>query len=227
MKTRIAFLTFGGLLAFHAPLANAGIELFEHDFNIDGTFFYGANPLPPDLDRSGFDVSTGLGTIFFTQNAPGVHYFGTFVDHQIDAAINTSLNEVGSVSAGAPAAGQSWEIDEPGFSFGNIYNHITSGLLDNSVGTGSPDNVSMALAWSFVLAPGESASIAVHVSETAPVSGFYLQHSDPDSNKSIYFSSSLSIGPTESNVPDGGATIGLLLVGLGTLGVRFHKARMS
>jgi hypothetical protein len=226
MKTRIAPLTLGALFALHVPLSHASIDLFEYRFNIDGVISP-PSPLPPGLNIGGFNTSSGLGTILFSQTGAGAHYFGTFVDHEIDEAVNTFFNEVGSVGIGVPSAGLSWEIDEPGFVFGDIFDNFQAGTLDNSVGTVSPEDVSMALAWSFVLASGETATIALHLSQTAPASGFYLQHSDPDSDESIYFSSSISIGPTETSVPDGGATFALLLVGLTTLAFPFRAAGNS
>ena len=71
-----------------------------------------------EVDVSGYDDDTGLGDIIITF-APGVadHYFvGGFFDLEIyeDADDDNYYNETGSTS-GTPAAGQSWEIDEPGF----------------------------------------------------------------------------------------------------------------
>jgi len=94
--------------------------------------------------------------------------------------------------AGVAAAGQTWEIDEPGYVFGDIYAHWLAGGLDgaNGVPAASPDDVSFALAWGFGLFPG---SVSFLVSETAPSSGFYLSQTDPDSGPSLYFSSHLAI----------------------------------
>src|SRR5262245_43048655 len=102
------------LFALQAHQSFADISLFEFDFNIDGA-------IPPDptsvpgLNLSGFDASgTGLGDITFTLTGAGGHNLLSFFDHEIDEADNGFSNELGSVS-GVPAAGQSWEIDEPGF----------------------------------------------------------------------------------------------------------------
>src|SRR6185295_10193477 len=102
MKTRIAPLTLGVLFALCVPSSRAAIELSEYRFNIDSAIVStGAG-----LNLAGFDTSSGLGTILFSQTGAGVHYFGTFVDHEIDKAINGVANELGFVN-GAPAAGQS------------------------------------------------------------------------------------------------------------------------
>jgi hypothetical protein len=103
-----------------------------------------------------------------------------------------------------------WEIDEPGYVFGDIYANFAVGSLENANGVPDTarDDVSMALAWGFSLSPSESATVLMHLSETPPVGGFYLVHTDPDSQASIYFSSSLNIRTDEPrpSVPEGGST---------------------
>ena len=68
--------------------------------------------------------------------------FIVFLDADIDRATNTFFNEYGefvslALPPGAPAgaiAATSWEIDEPGFLFGNIAPHVLTGTLDNTNG---------------------------------------------------------------------------------------------
>ncbi len=201
------------LCAASLPTFGATI-LYEYAFNIDGTVTH--NAAPGGVNLAGFNTGTGLGSITYTTSKLGANYVSFFVDHEIDESPNTFFNEYGSTSGAGPAAGQSWEIDEPGYSFGNIFSNFGSSALDgvNGVPSGSPDDVSMALAWAFSLADGQTATLTFNISETAP-SGFYLQQTDPDSPASIYFSSSLVIEPTgPPGVPDGGATGVSLLIGL-------------
>jgi len=174
----------------------ATIDLFEWALNIDGAVSNPTqgDPIPSGVNVAGFNDSTGLGAISITIIGAGSHAFDAFFDHEIDEAINTFFNENGAVT-GASAAGQSWEIDEPGFIFGDIYTNFMNSNLDNinAVPAGLEEDVSMAVGWDFVLAAGEQATIDILLSLSAPTSGFFLTHSDPDSDESIYFSSTLSI----------------------------------
>ncbi len=179
-------------------LQAATYGLFDYAFNINGVVTP-APGVPGGVNTAAFNSTTGLGSITLSIGTTGNHFVGLFVDHEIDAATNTFFNEFGT-AVGAPPAGLSWEIDEPGFVFGNIYTHFTGStaggsLLDNTsaVPPGSPDDVSMALGWNFNLAAGHSATISYFLSTTPPASGFYLQQTDPASNASVYFSSALNV----------------------------------
>ena len=212
-----------------APAGAATVSLFDWAFNIDGTLTAFPDPVPPSVNAAGFDFTTGLGTLAITVNGAGVHRAGTFVDHDIDVGVNSFFNEFGAVS-GTPSAGLSWEIDEPGFVFGDIFTNFSAGALDNTNGVpaGSPDDVSMALLWDFILAAGESATVTFSVSETAPASGFFLSQTDPDSAATIYMSTSLSI--TGQPSPGVSAPSSLVLVVAGLTGVvgaarRFRSSR--
>jgi hypothetical protein len=192
------------------------IDLAEYAFNVDGTVWDSLLDPPPEpagVDVSSFDTGTGLGTITYSTTAVGAHYFAAFLDHEIDQAINTFFNEVGA-AIGTPGAGQSWEIDEPGWTVGNIFANFSAGSLDNAVGQPGPEDVSMALGWNFILGSDQEATIALRVADSAPL-GFYLQQTDPDSGASLYFSGDLTIRSTA--LPDGGTTLvslGLALLGL-------------
>jgi hypothetical protein len=187
----------------------ATIGLFDYGFNIDGA----TGTTLSGVDLSGFDTITGLGNIGVTITGVGTHSFDAFFDHEIDEATNTFFNEYGAVS-GVAAAGQSWEIDEPGYLFGDIYDNFLLSTLDNTnaIPMALPDDVSMAMGWDFVLNVGETALIDLVLSNTDPGTGFYLTHTDPDSNASVYLSSSLRItaAPEPSVV---------LLFGLGLMGI--------
>jgi hypothetical protein len=201
--------------------ASANIALFDYGFNIDGTTTLNGAPLPSAIDASGFDFSTGLGSIGITVSGTGAHSVTGFFDHEIDEPINTFFNETGSTT-GAPAAGQSWEIDEPGFANGDIFENFQAGALDNGIGTSVygdttfPDDVSMAVGWDFVLALGEQAMITFALVDMRPSSGFFLEHNDPDSQESIFLSSTLGISPVVSAIPVPAA---IWLFGSGLLGL--------
>ena len=203
----------------------ANVSLYDWSVNIDGVLSelgLGGDPVPAGMNVSGFDNLTGLGTITVTVSGPGSHFVGLFVDHEIDEAINTYFNETGATS-GTPAAGQSWEIDEPGFVFGDIYTHFAASTLDNfnAVPVGSPEDVSMALGWEFSVASGFPGIVEFNLSDVAPLGGFYLMQNDPDSGGSVYFSSDFSV------VPLPGAFI-LVVLGLGPAGSlvgRFQRRR--
>lgn len=213
-KLIVSLFTLALSSSFFTSAHAATVGLFDYGFNIDTAITTPIDPIPGEINTAGFDFTSGLGSINITISGAGSHSFFAFFDHEIDAATNTYFNETGS-SSGTLAAGQSWEIDEPGYFNGDIYNNFQDGLLDNAVGssisgnTTFPDDVSMAMGWDFNLADGENALISMILSDVAPTSGFFLTHSDPDSNYSIYLSSSLSI----TAVPLPGA-LWLLLSGL-------------
>jgi VPDSG-CTERM motif len=208
------------LLCAGAMVANGQYDLRERAFNIDSTIYdvpFGTPPVdPPGANLAGFNTSTGLGTISYSIGAgnAGAHYVAAFFDHDIDAAINTFFNELGSVS-GAPVAGQSWEVDEPGYTTGDIYNNLVAGTLSDSVDITTPDDVSMAMGWSFNMGASDVATIDWTLGTTRPSGGgLILIQTDPDSQKSIYFSSTLSFGSVGPFVPDSGSTLMLLGVAL-------------
>ena len=224
-----------------APAPAAVIDLFEYAFNIDGAVsnITLGDPVPAGVNLGGFNDTTGLGSITVTLSGAGMHYVGLFVDHEIDQAINTFFNEFGS-AIGAPGAGQTWEIDEPGYIFGDIYDNFTSSALDNTNAINPGDfplgeDVSMALAWDFSLAAGETALVSFLLSDTVVPAGFYLAQTDPDSavpganangGATIYLSSTVEIrGDGEAPEPATLLLLGSGLVALAGLGrKRFKKA---
>jgi len=216
LKFLLAMLLFVAFFGV-SEVSALEINLFDWAFNIDGTLYEASksDPLPGNINASGFDLLSGLGTVTITSTGAGSHSVIAFFDHEIDETINTFYNEYGSVN-GTPAAGQSWEIDEPGYVFGNIYDNFTVGALDNSNGVPSsaPEDVSMALGWNFILGAGETAYLNLLLSTNAPTSGFYLVQTDPDSQASLYFSSTLDI--KSSSVPEPGLLF-LLATGLAGL----------
>jgi hypothetical protein len=135
-------LTLATAMLAVVPAHAATIDLFDWAFNIDSTIYRSPGDylppdpgqLPPSINVSGFSFSNGqgsgsaLGTVAVTLDAPGNHFVGSFFDYEIDEAINGFSNEIGAAQ-GSPAAGQSWEIDEPGYGVpGTSY---TGDIFDN------------------------------------------------------------------------------------------------
>jgi hypothetical protein len=215
---RIAIVVMAlGLVAGPVVTTEAAqVGLFEAAFNVDGTVTT-LPSMPAGWNFAAFDTSTGLGTISALVTGAGVHQVGAFFDLEIDEAINTFFNEYGSDSGVSPA-GLSWEIDEPGYVFGDIYDNFVAATLDNSSGVTAavPDDVSVALQWDFTLTPGQTAyltfQVFVPVAGVPAPTGFYLVQVDPDSQVSVYFTTSLDIRGEQFPEP---AT--LLLLGLGLI----------
>lgn len=197
------------LSSLHASAAAIG--LFEFKVNVDG------NLSPAGVNIAAFDTATGLGQLTVSLTGAGAHFVGLFTDHDIDVTTNTYFNEFGAEN-GTPAIGQSWEIDEPDFVFGNIYANFAASLPDdsNSVPAGAPDDVAMALAWNLSLQANQTAVIDFVVSETVPLSGFYLAQTDSDSDATIYFSSRLAV----VQVPEPAS---LLLVAVALVGLSYRR----
>lgn len=218
------------LIVFALFFASANTQasvLYDYAFNVDGTVTAGT-PGSVDPTVLGLDAS-GLGTMTFTFSSAGSHNFVSFFDFEIDEPNNTFFNEYGS-TGGTLAAGQSWEIDEPGYVFGDIYDNMLAGSLDNTnaVSAGDEDDVSFAMGWSFLLEADETATLTLTLSDILDTTGFYLQHTDDevgpnfDQSESVYFWSTLSIAST--SVPEPSA---FALMGIGLLGVGLARRRKS
>jgi len=212
------------------------ITLLDYGINIDGVsaFPTQGDTLPDKVDTDSFDDNSGLGTISVTIAGMGDHFIGLFVDHEIDEGINTFFNETG-MATGVPAAGQSWEIDEPGFGNGDIFINFTDSdnslgsRLDNGIGvsvfgtTSFPDDMAMAMGWNVNLAANESVTVKFLLDTFVP-SDFYLAHNDPDSSQSIYLSSSLSFKITPDAVPEPST---IILLSSGLIGIIALRKRQS
>jgi hypothetical protein len=189
-----------------------------------------------DFAGSGVDISftDGLNsnsygdlTWEFTNNTAttlsNVSLFG-FVDAEIVETFNTFFNEYGSyVSVTGAGSGDinpdSWEIDEPGFVFGDIYNNLLSGALDNtnSVPMGLEDDVSIALGFDLGdILVGQTWSMTLSISET-DIGGIY--HGDADGATGAYINGAAVVSPVDS-VPEPSSMVMMLL---GMLGISFAR----
>ncbi|MCX6627587.1 MAG: PEP-CTERM sorting domain-containing protein [Candidatus Solibacter sp.] len=225
MKT-LLFTAFAVILLSATPVLADNFQLNDWVFNVSGTFYNPApnpNPLSSEFDASAFNFTTGLGPIQLTLG-PGSYSVIGYFDHDIVGLNNGVANETGSVH-GIAAAGQSWEIDDPGYGnmppyVGNLVDNVVAGSLDNQLFDGTytgPDDVAMALGWAFIVNSGETAHLRFDITSTAAPSGFYLQQTDPG-GLDLYFSSSLDI-TGQTDVPEPGAWILLATVaGLLSLG---------
>ena len=130
-----------------------------------------------------------------------------FLDADLDRDSNTFFNEFGafaglSLPPGAPLgaiAATSWEIDEPGFLFGDIAQHVETATLDNTnaIPATVPDDVALALGFQVGnLAPNAGLSLNGVLSSTT-ISG--LTQTDASSGAQLHFSGfvePLSLKPT-------------------------------
>jgi len=159
-------------------------------------------------------------TGFALENA----WLGGFLDIDIDSSNNTFFNEYGEfVEVSGAGAGDSnpdsWEIDEPGWLFGDIYDNLSDGYLDNSnnVDSSFPDDVSFGLGFDLgTLDSGATWDVTFEIS-TANIGG--LSIIDPDSAATFYWNGAATVNnqtPDPVVVPEPGS-IALLVMGLFSL----------
>jgi len=210
-----------------------------------GVNFYDPGSGALGLDPSGYNTSTGLGTITFTDTTLGADSFAIWWDEQVGTDY---YNEYGSTSAPQPTdPNESWEIGDANTStiYGdasydalldaNLLPGTTSNLSTTCSGPSCNGDASTALGYDYTLTSDEEEVITLTVSQTAPGSGFYLQQTNPaeDCNAqgagctvgNVYFSLSANeqaIGSGPSPTPEPSTWL-LMLSGLVILAWRMRR----
>ncbi|MCC6820220.1 MAG: SdrD B-like domain-containing protein [Verrucomicrobiota bacterium] len=117
--------------------------------------------------------------------------FSVLLDAEVDQEFNTFFNEFGTVigtlgNGAGDVTPDMWQIDEPGFVSGALFNNLFLGALNNSnsVPASAPNDVALGLGFLLGdLAPGQSAAVSVMISSAGHYLGtFALQQSDTASN---------------------------------------------
>lgn len=217
----------------------SGGQVFELDafLNLPGFDLNGATSgtsaqlsvgaLPAALDYSfSAAISADLTDVTLTylfENHTGATLAGvtflSFLDAEVVETANTFFNEF-AVVTGSAAPGQGFEVDEPGFVFGDIFDHLLAGALDdtNALPASSPDDVSMALSFALGdLLDGFSAAIDIQISEDGDaLPGLALSQLDPQNPTVITYSGRATVVPEPST--------GLLaMTGLAALGLALSR----
>lgn len=179
------------LLVF-TPVAQANpwsFEIFEVAFNQNGSLWdwpysdpWGS--MPSNVNKAGFDSSTGLGILQVRINTIGSVDFAVLFDHEIKDTSGVAFYANNGEPIGTPGAGVSWEIDEPeigGWNYkGDIFTNLVNVTLDNQsffngVDTWTdPEDAAMALAWTLNIPVQHHAIVTLTVTDTDPGSGFRL-----------------------------------------------------
>jgi hypothetical protein len=225
MKVKVSVCACFLLFLTHTPIFGAPL-LVEWAFNDNGSVYSqwdtASDALPDHFDTGSFNWDSGLGDLTISFEGAGDYAFIAYFDHEVVEATNTFFDEYGDAH-GSQGNGQSWEIDEP--FFGDIYDNVLNGQLDNTNGVpqGWEEDVSIAMGWEFSLLDGESALLSIILSDTVFTSDFYLSHNDP--LESFFIGSSLEIHDAAAPVPEPG-TIILMACGLLGMALFRRKARL-
>ncbi len=249
IKACLAALVFA-----YTGMTHAGpIDIFEFSVYMNSTET-GASSLRntaiglgPDTFTPGLDISfdnnlnaDNVGTMTWSMtNSTGmdltnVSLFG-FLDADLDETLNTFFNESGFTSDLVLGTGSgdglvdSFEIDEPGFLFGNIIGNLLAGSLDgtNSVAAGSEDDVSMALGFDIgSLLAGQSIVATFDISLS---NNNGLGHTDLNSGSTFWYNGNVSINDPNPMIVAEPITLSLLFAGFLAIVVvrRFRITRFS
>jgi hypothetical protein len=174
-----ALLAAAASLLFASSAHAASISLFDLGVNKDGD-----QPAPANVKYALDD--SGLGSVSVIVKGKGEHFVLGYFDYEIG---DLFFDELGAAN-GAPGAGESWEIDEPGFTFGNIFLNFQGGALDNTNGIdGVLEDVAMALGRTFNIVYG-GIEVTFYTSLLRPDVPFFLSQTDDETGETIYFWSS-------------------------------------
>jgi hypothetical protein len=137
-----------------------------------------------------------------------------FLDAEI--GVGSYWNEYGNTFGDVDTYFNYWEIDEPGYVFGDIYDNLNSGSLDNtnSVDSISADDVSFALGFDIDnWLAGESifASFTLSDSQNGLLAGIQQTDIDLVDANTFYFSGSIQREIAQVDEP---SSIALLIIGL-------------
>jgi hypothetical protein len=223
-KLLLTFFTILMVVCFAQTSSASAVALYDWAFNIDGTVSedYYSDPWPVGVTTLD---SQGLGTATWSTSTVGDHNFIAYFDHQwaLPYPDDVYWDEYGAAhNLSKIGIDQSWEIDEPGYTLGDLYANMLAGSLDNSnnVDFNNPEDVSWAMGWDFNLGVGESALITLILTEfidDIDTSAFYMSHTDPVFGETIYFQSTNVISDNNNNPVPEPSTI--ILFGIGILGL--------
>lgn len=154
--------------------------------------------------------------------------FLSFLDAEIDVPNNTYFNEFattsGTLGTGvADSSPDAFEIDEPGYVFGDIFDNLRLGQLDNTnaITSAFPDDVSMALGFRLGnIQDGGVFGVKILLSEESIGAGnFAIVHRDADSGNTDQLTFS---GTVISGVPEPSS---LLLATCAALATVYRRVR--
>lgn len=187
----------GSVFELEAYLHVAGSDLNGADLGTSGEL---GNDLLSNFDiafsAALSDGDTDITLTYAIEKAAGGAQqvtFLSFLDAEIDVIPTTWYGEY-ATTGGALAAGQNFEVDEPGSVSGDILDNIFNGDLDgtNALGELTPDDVSIAMSLDLGLMDvGDIASVEVMISEDGDhVGGFWITQADtyPITGTEITFS---------------------------------------